>query len=185
MSAQPTADEEAARVQHMQQLFQSLGIEKMPPAEQKMWIKERMMTKELGLSLIGVVHKKEDRTMLWKFATSEHAADKEDIDVLAHFYEMHSNLDCCQLSIADVECLQIRKAFCASQIGLSDFIRWFADANGVDSWFETLKSSVHRHRRRMTEVVRGQTWVGDMCVYALTVPSAYFLNDIRLLLLHD
>ena len=91
----------------------------------------------------------------------------------------------CPLYKAELDSIYIRKAFCASQIGLSDFIRWFADANGVDSWFETLKSSVHRHRRRMTEVVRGQTWVGDMCVYALTVPPAYFLNDIRLLLLHD
>jgi hypothetical protein len=54
-------------------LFQSLGIEKMPPDEQKTWIKE-LMTKNSGETepaLSKLVPQKEDRAILSKFAVGE------------------------------------------------------------------------------------------------------------------
>jgi hypothetical protein len=75
-------------------------------------------------------------------------------------------LECSQLSIEDVECIQIRKAFCAAQIGLSDFIRYFAEVNGIEGWFDALKASVSRQENtRMAAANEDRhTWVGDMCV---------------------
>ncbi len=63
----PLAGSEAAC---LFRLFQSLGIEKMPPDERKMWIKERMTKKpgEAESALAKLVPKKEDRALLIKFA---------------------------------------------------------------------------------------------------------------------
>jgi hypothetical protein len=72
-----------------------------------------------------------------------------------------------QLSVEDVECIQIRKAFCAAQTALSDFIRLFAEENEIEGWFDILKASVSRHESsRMAAAEENiETWVGDMCVY--------------------
>jgi hypothetical protein len=72
-----------------------------------------------------------------------------------------------ELSVEDVECIQIRKAFCAAQTGLSDFIRLFAKENEIPRWFDMLRASVSRRERsRMAAAEENiETWVGDMCVY--------------------
>ena len=61
-------------------------------------------------------------------------------------------LGCCELSIADVECIQIRKAFCAAQAGLSDFIRHSAEVNRIEGWFDALKASVSRQENTLRAV---------------------------------
>ncbi len=72
-----------------------------------------------------------------------------------------------QLSVEDVECIQIRKAFCATQMGLSDFIRLFAKENKIEDWFDILRASVSRRESsRMAAAEENiETWVGDMCVH--------------------
>jgi hypothetical protein len=72
-----------------------------------------------------------------------------------------------QLSVEDVECIQIRKAFCAAQTGLSDFIRIFAQEHEIEDWFDILRASVSRRENaRMAAAEENiHTWVGDMCVW--------------------
>jgi hypothetical protein len=69
-----------------------------------------------------------------------------------------------ELSISDVACIQIRKAFCAAQIGFSDFIRYFAAVNGIEGWFDAFRNSVSGDQRARLVDADSSTWVGDMCV---------------------
>ncbi len=95
-------------------------------------------------------------------------------------------LNCGELSIADADCIQIRKTFCAVQIGLSDFIRHFAEINGIEDWFIALKNSLSRLENTSLAEENHHTWVGDMCVHSYsTVPSAHTLHYVWLLLLQN
>jgi hypothetical protein len=71
--------------------------------------------------------------------------------------------DCCLLDLSDVECIYIRKAFCASQQALSDFIRDFSREN--EHWFKEFLSTISdQHGRRMWVENEGRQCNWDMYV---------------------
>jgi hypothetical protein len=68
-----------------------------------------------------------------------------------------------ELNLSDVECIYIRKAFCATQEALSDFIRDFSDEN--EHWFKEFLSTISdQHGRRMYVENEGPGCTWDMLV---------------------
>jgi hypothetical protein len=80
----------------------------------------------------------------------------------------------CPLYKAELDSIYIRKAFCASQLALSDFIRYFSARNGIDKWFQALTASVHMPDNLRVEDAQKDTWVGDMCEFYNSAFYRYF-----------
>jgi hypothetical protein len=73
--------------------------------------------------------------------------------------------DPCELDLSDIERICVRKAFCAAQKALSDFIRVYSQHRRQDNWFEDFLSlyTVNRNiRSDMRDKGSACTW--DMCV---------------------
>jgi hypothetical protein len=82
--------------------------------------------------------------------------------------------DSCEIELSDVGRFLIRKAFCASQKALSDFIRDFSRRQAHRTWFQDLLSTISDQHSMRTEM----TMEGDGCTWDMYVRSATDLLDV-------
>jgi hypothetical protein len=73
--------------------------------------------------------------------------------------------DPCELDLSDIERICVRKAFCAAQKALSDFIRAYSQHHCQDNWFEDFLSLYTVNRNiRIDMRNKGSACTWDMCV---------------------